>query len=160
MDSRRFAICTAIAALFALAACASSPEAESRRMDMEADIDEILSYELDKTEFGDPKNCLFENEYRSFRPLGDRHLLFEGRRGEQWVNVLRGRCTGLDDNGLFVMRQTMPGRTCDKDRFDVVDRFGSSLSQSVGMGPTCVLGEFKPVAKAQLQEIEARLEMR
>ena len=80
-----------VAALLALAACATSPEDEQRRKDMEADIDEIMSYELDKTEFGETKNCLSKNEFRSFRALGDRHLLFEGRNDKQWVNVLRGR---------------------------------------------------------------------
>lgn len=160
MDTSRFAISAIVAALLALGGCATSPEAESRRQDMEADIDEIMSYELDKTEFGDPKNCLSENQYRSFRPLGDRHLLFEGRKDKQWVNVLRGRCVGLRSDSIFVMRQTTAGRSCDMDRFDVVDRSDALMSTGVGMGPTCVLGEFIPVAKAQVQEIEARLKMR
>jgi len=159
MGTTRYTACAAVAALLALGGCATSPEDEQRRKDMEADIDEILTYELDKTEFGDPKNCLSTNEYRSFRALGDRHLLFEGRRDKLWINVLRGRCPGLRDDSTFIMRQSMSGRTCDKDRFDVVDMGGVSVSQGVA-GPTCVLGEFKPVAKAQLQEIETRLEMR
>jgi hypothetical protein len=128
---------------------------------MEADIDEILSYELDETVFGDPKNCLSEVQYRSFRALGNRHLLFEGKNDKQWVNVLRGRCSGLDDDTLFVMWQSMSGRLCDKDHFEAADRTGSSLSQGgAAMGPTCTLGEFIPVAGAQVNEIEARLEMR
>jgi len=156
MGTRRIAIGTIIAALVTLVACAASPEDERRRKDMEADIDEILTYELDKTDFGEPTNCLRESEYRSFRPLGDRHLLFEGRSGKQWINVLRGRCLGLDDDSFFVMRLTIAGRVCDKDRFEVVDR----MSQNAGMGTACALGEFKPVAKVQVQEIETRLEMR
>jgi hypothetical protein len=159
MDTRRIASSAVIAALLALGSCVTSPEAESKRQDMEADIDEIMSYELDKTEFGDPKNCLSENEYRSFRPLGDRHLLFEGRNDKQWINVLRGRCVGLRNDGIFIMRQSTAGRSCDMDRFDAVDRSNALLSTGVGMGPNCVLGEFIPVAKAQVQEIEARLEM-
>lgn len=161
MGTRRFAICTAIAALLALAGCATSPEAESRRQDMEADIDEILSYELDDTVFGDPERCLSENQYRRYHALGNRHLLFEGKNDKQWVNVLRGRCLGLDDDTMFVMWQSMSGRLCDKDHFEAVDRFDSSLSQAgARMGPTCMLGEFIPVARAQVNEIEARLEMR
>jgi len=159
MSSRRFALSTIIAALLALAACATSPEDEQRRIDMEADIDEIMSYELDKTEFGEAKNCLSKHEYESFRALGDRHLLFEGRNDKQWVNILRGRCTGLRDDSAFIMRPAMGSRSCDKDRFEVVDR--STLSQGIaGTGGSCVLGEFRPVAKAQLQEIEGRLEAR
>ena len=158
MGTRRFAICTVVAFLLAFAGCATSPEDERRRQEMEADIDEIVSYELDRSEYGEPKNCLSTHEYRSFRALGDRHLLFVGRKGKQWINVLRGRCPSLDDNNKFIMRPSIAGRTCDKDRFDVIDGFDPILNR--GMGPTCVLGEFKPAAKFQVEEIEDRLEMR
>ena len=161
MGTTRFTIGTVVAALLALAACATSPVDEQKRQDMEADIDEILSYELDKTEYGEPGNCLSESQYRSYRPLGDRHLVFEGRDDKQWVNVLRGRCPGLDNGGFLVMTKSLSGRLCDKDRFEVADQVGSVVSRgSAGTGPTCVLGEFRPLAKSQLKEAEARLEMR
>ena len=158
MSSGKIATGTIVAVLLALAACATSPVDEQRRIDMEADIDEIMSYELDETEFGDARNCLSDTQYRNIRPLGDRHLLFEGRRDKQWVNVLRGRCAGVNDHSVFIMRPASAGRSCDKDLFDITERAGSVVS-GVGMGSTCVLGQFKPVAKAQLQEIEKRLEM-
>ena len=158
MDTRRFTICTIVASLLAFAGCATSPEDERRRQEMEADIDDILTYELDKDEYGEAKKCLSDREYRSFRALGDRHLLFEGRNDKQWVNVLRGRCIGLRDDSKFIMRQSMSGHACDMDRFDVIDQFDPISSG--GMASTCVLGEFKPVAKAQVGEIEDRLEMR
>jgi hypothetical protein len=158
MDVRRFAIIAVTAGLVAFAGCATSPEDERRRQDMEADIDEILGYELDEAEYGKPKNCLSTHEYRSFRALGDRHLLFEGRNDKLWVNVLRGRCPGLDDNSKFIMKQNMSGRVCDTDLFEVMDRFDPI--SSAAMGPTCILGEFRPVSKAQVAEIEDRLEMR
>ena len=125
---------------------------------MEADIDDILTYELDPLEYGETKTCLSDSEFRSYRALGNRHLLFRGRQGKQWVNVLRGRCLALDDDSVFIMRPSLGGRLCEKDRFDVADP-GASLS-NVAMAPTCVLGEFKPVAEAQVKEIEDRLEMR
>lgn len=158
MDTRRFAICTIVASVLTFAGCATSPEDERRRQDMEADIDEIVGYELDKSEYGEPKNCLSTHEYRSFRALGNRHLLFEGRKGKQWINVLRGRCQGLNNNSKFVMRPSGAGRACDKDRFEVFDGF-DPMSGNVA-GPTCVLGVFKPAAKFQVEEIEDRLEMR
>ena len=150
-----------VAAVLALAACATSPEDEQRRLDMEADIDEILSYELDETEVGVPSACLSEYQFRSYRALGDRHILFEGRKDKQWVNILRGRCSGLDDGGFFIMNQSTSGRLCDKDRFEVGDRLDLSATRGfAGLGPSCVLGEFRPVVKAQLKEIEERLEAR
>ncbi len=160
MGIKRLAIGAVATALLALAACATSLEDEQRRKDMEADIDEIMSYELDKTEFGEPRNCLSESQYRSIRALGDRHLLFEGRRGKLWVNVLRGRCSGMDNDSIFVIRPSFGGRPCERDRFEAIDRLdATSAMGGAGMGPVCILGEFKPVAKAQLEEIEARLEM-
>jgi len=154
----RFAICFFVASLLSFAGCATSPEDERRRLDMEADIDDILTYELDPAEYGEPKNCLYTHDYRSFRPLGNRHLLFEGRNDKQWVNVLRGRCPGLHKDSKFIMRPNVSNRVCDKDQFDIADHIDPyTLS---GKGPTCVLGEFKPVTAAQVEEIENRLEMR
>ena len=158
MDTNRFLICTSITALLVLAGCAGSAVDEERRKEMEADIDEILSYELDPAEYGEPRNCLSEMEYSSYRALGKRHLLFQGRQGKLWVNMLRGRCFGLDDNSIFVMRPNVAGRLCDLDRFSAVDR-SPSLSGS-SSAPTCALGEFRPVTEAQVKEIEERLEMR
>lgn len=125
---------------------------------MEADIDDILTYELDPLEYGETRTCLSESEFRSYHALGNRHLLFRGRQGKLWVNVLRGRCAALSDDSVFIMRPALGGRLCENDRFDVAERF-DSLS-SAAMAPTCILGEFKPVAEAQVKEIEDRLEMR
>ncbi len=158
MHTRRLAVCLVIASLLTAAGCATSPEDEARRKEMEADIDEILAFELDPAEVGEPRNCLSENEFRRYRALGNRHLLFEGQRGKLWVNVLRGRCTSLDNDGVFIMKPGLSGRLCDLDRFNVVPRFESVSGARSAAG--CVLGEFKPVTEAQVKEIEARLEMR
>jgi hypothetical protein len=158
MNTRPFASLAIIAAFLALAGCATSALEEQKRAEMEADVDEILAYELDPAEYGEPKKCLLNTEYVSYRALGKRHLLFKGRQGKQWVNVLRGHCFGLNDNSTFIVRPNVSGRLCDMDRFSVVDR-SASLS-SAGTAPTCVLGEFRPVTEAQIEEIENRLEMR
>ena len=158
MDAKRIVICAVVVGIVAIAGCATSPEDERRQQDMEADIDEILDYELDEAEYGRPRRCLSTREYRSFRPLGDRHLLFEGRNDKLWVNVLGGRCLGLEDDSKFIMRQNMSGQVCDKDLFEIMDRFDPI--SSAGLGPTCILGEFRPVSKGQVAEIEDRLDMR
>jgi len=158
MDAKRIAICAIAVGLVAFTGCATSPADERRRLDMEADIDEILGYELDEAEYGKPRNCLSVRDYRKVRPLGNRHLLFEGRKDKQWVNVLLGRCLGLKDDSRFIMRQNMSGYACDKDQFEIMDPFDPVSGG--GMGPTCILGEFRPVSKGQVAEIEDRLEMR
>jgi hypothetical protein len=158
MNMQRLITCLTLASLLAIAGCATSPDDEQRRKDMEADVDEILRYELDPLEYGEAKGCLSDAEYRSYRALGKRHLLFEGRQGRLWVNVLRGRCPNLHDDSVFIMRSNVARHVCDTDRFEVTDRFDPF--SGVGMAPTCVLGEFKPVTEAQVKEIENRLEMR
>jgi hypothetical protein len=158
MNHLRFALCAVVTTFLALAGCATSSLEERKRAEMEADVDEILAYELDPAEYGEPRRCLLDAEYVSYKALGKRHLLFKGRQGKQWVNVLRGRCFGLDEYSTFIVRPNASGRLCDMDRFSVFDR--SSSLRSAGSEPTCVFGEFRPVTEAQVKEVENRLEMR
>lgn len=158
MDTKKLAVGTIIASALAIAGCATSSLDEQKRQEMEADIDEILSYELDPLEYGEARNCLSDAEVRSYRALGKRHLLFEGRQGNLWVNVLYGRCPNLSKHSVFIMRPAQGTRLCDKDRFNVVNR-GEPLSFA-DSAPTCALGKFQPVTQAQVEEVEARLAMR
>ena len=157
MKPRQYVICTIIASALAVSACATSPDAERKRQEMEADIDDILSYELDPAEYGEPRTCLNETDTRGYEALGDRHILFRGRQGRLWVNALRARCLGLGKDGIFVIEPTAGRRYCAMDRFSVVDR-ASALGAVAA--PNCTLGEFKPVTEAQVEEIRNRLEMR
>jgi hypothetical protein len=161
MATRHYSACTVIAALLVLAGCASSPEAEEERLAKEADIDEIVNYKLDASEVGEDMKCLTNREYRSFRALGTRHLLFEGKKDKQWINVLRGRCTNLRFHNVFIMKPSSSGRLCDMDRFEVANRGDAAALQNIAAaGGNCILGVFKPAVKMQVEEIEKRLEMR
>lgn len=157
MTTKRYVVCTLIASVLAITGCAASPEAERKRQEMEADIDDILSYELDPAEYGEPRTCLSESDIRGYEALGDRHILFRGRQGRLWVNVLRARCLGLKRDGVFVIEPNSGRRYCDRDHFSVVDRVGALRTVAA---PNCTLGEFRPVSEAQVEEIENRLEMR
>ena len=157
MKTTRFAACTLIASVLAITGCAASPDAERKRQEMEADIDDILSYELDPAEHGEPRTCLNESDIRGYEALGDRHILFRGRQGRLWVNSLRARCLGLNRDGIFVFEPNAGRRYCDMDRFSVVDRVGGMRAAAA---PNCTLGEFKPVTEDQVEEIRNRLEMR
>ena len=165
MRGSTIAIALACATVLLCASCAVSPEVESRRKAIEADIDDILSLPLDVDEYGETKRCLSDNEYRTFRALDDRHILFEGRRDKQWINTLRGRCHDLRWGHVLVVRPTSASRMCDMDRFEVADWFDWPWYRrwpwrwgTWGRGPMCVLGKFQPVTEAQMQEIEALLE--
>ena len=159
---------TLASALSLLAGCATSPEAESRRQAIDADIDAILSIELDPAEYGETRRCLSDREYRNFRPLGDRHLLFEGSRGRLWINTLQHRCSDLRSGDVLVVRSFSGMRMCRMDRFQVTDWFDWPWYRRWPWhwGPgwdtdgSCTLGEFQPVTAEQVAEIKAVLQRR
>lgn len=156
------ALLACTAALLA-AGCATSPDVESRRQAIDADIDDILSAPLDPAEFGETKRCLSDNEYRNFRALDDRHILFEGRRGKLWINTLRTRCPDLKYGTVLRVKTFTGSRMCDMDRFEVGDwfdwpwyrRWPWQWGGGWDTGMTCSLGKFQPVTEAQVSEIEA-----
>lgn len=168
MNTIKYAIFMACAAALFFASCAVSPEAESRRQAIEDDIAIILSVQLDPAEFGETKRCLADREYRSFRALDDRRILFDGRRDRQWINTLRSRCPDLRYGDVLVVRSFSSMRMCDMDSFQVADwfdwpwyrRWPWHWGGGWGTGARCTLGKFQPVTEAQVEEIEAVLERR
>jgi len=165
MNATKFAAAAVTAITLLLAGCATSPEVEARRQAIEADIAEILSAPLDPAEFGETRRCLSDREYRSFRALDDRRIVFEGRRGRLWINTLRSRCPDLRHGDVLVMNRYSSSRICDKDRFEVADWFAWPWyrrwpwywGNRWGTGMACALGKFQPVSAAQIREIEAVL---
>lgn len=161
-------ISLACAAVLLGAGCAVSPEAEARRLAIEADIADILSMRPDPAEYGDTTRCLSDNQYRSFRALDDRHILFEGRRDRMWINTLRARCPDLRHGDILIVRQFSGRRMCDTDLFEVADwfdwpwyrRWPWRWGGGWGVGVSCTLGEFQPVTKAQVDAIEGVLKAR
>lgn len=163
MNTNKCVIFITIAAVLLLTGCANSRELQKQREAKQADIDAILSVELDPAEFGERERCLGDHEYRSFRPLDSKHVLFEGRGDKLWINTLRSSCIDYRPGDVLVVQHLSSTRLCDADRFEATDWFSwSSFSrmhphsrQNLVSGPTCVLGTFQPVTKAQVDEIEA-----
>ena len=150
---------------FIVAGCAASEEIEERRAAINADIDEILSLTLESEDLGEPARCISESQYRNFKALGDRHMLFEGSRDRLWVNTLRGRCVDLAHGDVLITRSFSARRLCDGDRFEVAEWFDRPFYRGWPWtwgrwptGPSCTLGKFQPVTLGQVDEIEARLE--
>ncbi len=163
MATKRLLIVVAIVALLLVVGCATTPEAESRRAAMVADVDEILS--LSETSgLGGPVRCLSDHAYRSFRPLGDHYVLFDGRRNKQWINKLRTRCPDLRFGHVIMVQPFSTSRICDTDKFQVSDWFywpwyrrwpPWHWGPGWGTGIYCSLGKFYPVTEGQLAEIKA-----
>jgi hypothetical protein len=107
-------------------------------------------------------------EYRNFRALDDRRLLFEGRHDKLWLNTLRMRCPDLRHHNVLVVRSFSAGRMCDMDSFQARDWFDWPWYRrwpwrwwsDWGMGSHCLLGKFQPVTGLQVAEIEAVLKSR
>lgn len=149
--------------------CAVSPETQERRQAVEEKIEAILSVALDAEEYGKTQRCLSDHEYRDFRALDDRRILFEGRRGEFWLNTLRMRCSDLEHATVLRVRSISSiGRICEMDTFVAGDWFAWPWYRRWpwhwgtywGSGMTCTLGEFQPVTEAQVKAIEDVIESR
>ena len=166
MKAVRSAISLACTAILLCASCAVSPEAEERRLAIEADIADILSMQLDPAEYGATRRCLSDADYLRFRALDDRHILFESRRDRLWINTLRSRCPDLRHGDVLIVRSFSRLRMCDMDSFEVADwfdwpwyrRWPWHWRTGWGVGMHCMLGEFQPVTRAQVDAIEAVLE--
>lgn len=141
-----------------LASCAGQPGADKRAV--EEDIETILRQPLEKSEYAESKRCLGVRDYDDFRVLDDKHILFEGRRGELWLNTLPTRCPELRRAMVLRVKSfSSMGRICDMDAFSARDWFGRDQWGSRGGGAgTCSLGSFEPVTAAQVGAIQAALD--
>ena len=166
MRATKFAISMACTAALLFAGCATSPEVERQREAKEADIAAILKVKLDPAEFGETQRCLSESQYRSFRPLDENRILFTGTRDKLWINTLRSRCMDLRHGDVLIVQSFSARRMCDGDRFEATDWFQWPWYRRTpwhwgshwGTGPSCTLGSFQPVTKAQVAEIETIIE--
>lgn len=151
-----------------LGGCASSAVSEDQREFAQARIAEILSQPLDTAEYGETERCLRDTEFRTFRALDDRHILFEGRRDRYWVNTLPHRCADIRFGDILIVRRFSGTRMCAMDQFSVADWFDWPWYRRWPWrwwspwhtGMTCLLGEFQPVTEQQVEEIKAVLRNR
>lgn len=161
MTINRYLVAVLVAGLLVLAGCASTQEARERREAAEADIRDILNQSLASDGAGEPVRCLSESQFRSFSALGERYVVFKGRRDEYWVNTLRSRCSDLRYGSVMRVNRYTGPQYCDGDRFTVADLFdfpmGAGRPPARGTDVACVLGRFHPVSEEQVAEIEAAL---
>ena len=168
MSALRYTVTVGWAVVLFVTGCAVSPEAEERRLAMEADIADILSIPLDPDEYGTTKRCLSDMDFRTFRALDDKRVLFVGRRDRLWLNTLKFRCHDLRYGDVLVVRSFSSLRLCELDTFQVADwfdwpwyrRWPWHWGGDWGMGPQCTLGKFQPVTAEQVADIEAVLRAR
>ena len=138
----------------ALAACATTAEQQQREVDKQRAIEAILT---EASEFTETERCLSPSQYRDIRILDDRHIVFEGRRGQLWRNTLPMRCPDLDRSSVLrIDRVTGAGSLCRLDSFQVFDWLDSPWYRRWpwDKGPSCSLGDFQPVNELQVQALK------
>lgn len=139
--------CAVAAAAFA---GETSPEGGENREDKadgaraELTAEEVLANPLDEQAYSNTVRCLGTARYRRVEIVGDRALIFHGRRREAWLNVLRRRCPGLRPDMVLVLEQEGL-RLCALDRFSALPR-GGGVAAAV-----CSLGPFEHMTTEQAQ---------
>jgi|TARA_B100000315_G_scaffold198786_1_gene190431 hypothetical protein len=143
------------------AGCAVSPESAEKQRAVQEDIETILSEPLETDQYTQSRRCLRAHEYRDFRVLDNRHIVFEGRHGELWINTLRMRCHDLRGTDVLRVKSTFDmGRICDMDTFEAGEWFDYPWYGRWRRGratASCSLGEFQQVTEAQVAAIGAAL---
>jgi hypothetical protein len=103
-------------------------------------------------------HCLRLNVIKRSEVLDNRHILFEMRNGDLYVNTLARACPGLSRNNAFMYRTSL-SELCDLDIITVLDNIGFGLRPGI----SCGLGLFVPIKKEELDGLkkaikDARLE--
>lgn len=159
--SLRWAAGVLLASWLALqAGCASAPAEQAQAQTKAERVEAILTEAAAADDYVAAERCLQSRRYRRIEILDDRHIVFEGRRDEHWLNVLPARCPGLR-RGSSVVIERVSGSLCNLDSIAPYDWLGSPWYRRWpwpwGSGPKCALGEFQPVSALQLEAIKAAL---
>lgn len=155
------AAAVAVTVMLALGGCAATEQQAEQQAAREETLEQILSQPLDAEEYGTPRRCVSSFVSRDFQPLGEQHLLFEGRGDQLWLNELRGRCPGLRHAQALAF-DSRGSQICELDRFKVADVFQWSRFQRWPWdwmdGIPCTLGKFQPVSPEQVEALRAALD--
>lgn len=140
-------LAVALAAAALLAGCASVPAVpDEQTLRLNALLDEI------SRGYAVTSQCLSTSLYRNVEIIDDQHLLFRGSRDRAWMNELRSPCTGLRRNDTLLF-ELHGSRACKADRVSVIETFMGFRRT----GPSCALGEFKPIPPGYVDRIDALL---
>ena len=130
-----------------------SPAEESgdkSRREGRIDVETILNNPLDPSEYQEAERCISSRDYRRIEVLDEFNILFVGRRST-WLNRLRTRCAGLQQDMIIYVSQRS-SRVCTHDHF--------RGSESGGFGiptPTCVLGDFERIDEGQVEGLRGAI---
>ena len=114
------------------------------------DVETILNNPLDPSEYQDAERCISSRDYRRIEVLDEFNILFVGRRAT-WLNRLRTRCAGLEQDMIIYVSQRS-SRVCTLDHFRGAERGGFGIPT-----PTCVLGDFERIDEGQVEGLRGAI---
>lgn len=134
-----------------LTGCAAAPPPDT---DTAQTIAEILAAPApNKVE---SLRCLPTYAYSYVEVLDRQHVLFSANVGDKrWLNQLRTPCLGLRRTDTLVFR-LRSSQICNLDSFEGVSDPWWWVNRTTG---TCVLGDFQPVTKHQVELVRNALKI-
>lgn len=114
------------------------------------DVETILNNPLDPSEYQEAERCISSRDYRRIEVLDEFNILFVGRR-RTWLNRLRTRCAGLEQDMIIYVSQRS-SRVCTHDHFRGAERGGFGIPT-----PTCVLGDFERIDEGQVEGLRGAI---
>jgi hypothetical protein len=99
-----------------------------------------------------PVNCVSMRRIEGTQIVDDQSILFYGRDGQIFLNILEATCPTLKQNKLFRYKLTSGTRTarlCDFNAITVVDGATNTLSYN------CRLGMFHPIHESEAEDLLA-----
>lgn len=114
------------------------------------DVAAILSGELTEDDYENSQLCIAPRDLDTIEVLGERLVLFLGRRGEIWLNQLDKRCLGLEPEMVLDLR-SYGGNFCRLDRFRAAPRYNAFLFVTA----ECRLGAFETITEPHAEALRA-----
>ena len=111
------------------------------------DLDEILSNPLTEGDYREQSSCIWHRQVEHVEVLDETLIVFEGRRGELWLNQLTNQCHRLEADMVLSFR-VRGGHYCRLDAFRGIPKY-----DIVPVTPVCTLGSFERVDEVQLDAL-------
>lgn len=111
------------------------------------DLDEILTNPLAEGDYREQSSCIWHRAVERVEVLDETLIVFEGRRGELWINQLTNQCYRLEADMVLSFR-VRGGNYCRLDAFRGIPKY-----DIVPVTPVCTLGAFERVDEVQLDAL-------
>lgn len=130
-------------------------ESVSPAVDPSAEVEDILSSNVDEETYGDAPRCIAVRRIRGSTVLDGRHVALQVSRNSYYLVQFRSRCPQLERNST-ISYETRTGQLCALDSIRAMISFGGGPR----MGPPCQIPGFQEVTREQLAAIGEELRER